>query len=131
MQKTAFLSAILLASTPAWAQAAPASPPPANQSTAPAPQASTPPATGSTPRRVLQAKSQEELKAYEEAKSKTDPAQAEAAANDFAAKYPDSEMRATLYIRAMQLYVQGNNGDKVIETGRKAIAVDPTNPVPL
>jgi tetratricopeptide (TPR) repeat protein len=79
----------------------------------------------------LQAKSQEELKAYQDANAKTDAAQAEAAANEFAAKYPDSEMRATLYVRAMQLYVQGNNGPKVIEMGRKAIAADPTNPVPL
>lgn len=81
--------------------------------------------------RVLQAKSQEELKAYQDAFAKTDPAQLEAAADDFAAKYPSSELRATLYIRAMNLFAQSNNTDKVIECGRKAIAADPTNPVPL
>ncbi len=31
----------------------------------------------------------------------------------------------------MNLYSQANNADKVIATGRKAIAVDPTNPIPL
>jgi tetratricopeptide (TPR) repeat protein len=71
------------------------------------------------------------MQAYQEAFAKTDPAQLEAAADDFAAKYPNSELRAQLYIRAMSLYGQSNNADKVIECGRKAIAADPTNPVPL
>ena len=85
------------------------------------------------PRRskVLQAKSQEEMKAYQDAFAKTDPAQAGSAADDFAAKYPNSELRASLYIRAMNLYGQANNTEKVIDDGRKAIAADPTNPIPL
>ena len=90
--------------------------------------AQTPPAGG---HRVLQAKSQEEMKAYQDDFAKTDPAQLEAAADDFAAKYPTSDLRATLYIRAMNLYAQSNNTDKVIECGRKAIAADLINPVPL
>jgi tetratricopeptide (TPR) repeat protein len=81
--------------------------------------------------RVLQAKSQEELKAYQDAFAKTDPALLEAAADDFAAKYPTSELRASLYIRAMNLYSQSNNTEKVIEAGEKAIADDPINPIPL
>jgi tetratricopeptide (TPR) repeat protein len=81
--------------------------------------------------RVLQAKSQEELKAYQDASTLADPAKAEAAANDFAAKYPSSELRASLFMRAMSLYGQQNNTEKVIITGRQAIAADPTNPVPL
>jgi len=87
-----------------------------------------PPASGS---RVLQAKSQEELKAYQDAAAITDPAQMAAAADAFAAKYPDSELKGTLFVRAMTLYGQANNGEKIIETGRKAIAADPINPVPL
>jgi len=81
--------------------------------------------------RVLQAKSQDELKAYQDASTKTDPAEMEAAADAFAAKYPNSEMKGTLYVRAMGLYAQAGNGEKIIEAGRKAIAADPTNPVPL
>ena len=81
--------------------------------------------------KLLQAKSQDEMKAYQDAVSKTDPAQMEAAANAFAAKYPNSELKAALYVRAMNMYGQANNSEKVIETGRKAIAADPTNPVPL
>ena len=61
----------------------------------------------------------------------TDPAKVEAAANAFSTKYPSSELRVSLYMRAMNLYAQSNNTDKVIDCGRLAIAADPTNPVPL
>lgn len=87
------------------------------------------PATGGS--RILQAKSQDELKAYQDAIAKTDPAEMAAAADAFAAKYPNSEMRGALYGRAMSLYGQANNAEKLVEEGRKAIAADPTNPVPL
>ncbi|MGB7556484.1 MAG: hypothetical protein WBM04_19110, partial [Candidatus Korobacteraceae bacterium] len=81
--------------------------------------------------KVLQAKTQDEMKAYQDASTKTDPAQMEAAADAFAAKYPNSDLRAALYIRAMNAYGQANNSEKVIAMGRKAIAADPTNPIPL
>ncbi|MGA3054750.1 MAG: hypothetical protein ABSD63_11125 [Candidatus Korobacteraceae bacterium] len=81
--------------------------------------------------KVLQAKSQDELKAYQDAVSKTEAAQMDAAASAFAAKYPSSELKASLFIRAMNLYTQANNAEKVIELGRKAIAADATNPVAL
>jgi tetratricopeptide (TPR) repeat protein len=101
-------------------------------SSAPSASSSNPQSPSSTgAHKVLQAKSQDELKAYQDAASKTDPAQMEAAADAFAAKYPNSEMKSALYVRAMNLYGQANNSDKVIEMGRKAIAVDPSNPVPL
>jgi tetratricopeptide (TPR) repeat protein len=81
--------------------------------------------------KLLQAKSQDELKAYQDAMSKTDPAQMNAAADAFAAKYPSSELKAALFVRAMNLYGQANNAEKLIELGRKAITADPTNPVSL
>ena len=144
MKLTALISATVLAAAIAAAQTnpAPANPPQnqaqpqsggsqtsggtANQAAAGAQAA---PANGG--HRMLQAKSQDELKAYQDASTKTDAAQAEAAANDFAARYPNSELRAALYMRAMNLYSQANNSDKVIDIGRQAIAADPTNPVPL
>ena len=92
---------------------------------------SNPPAQTASSGRVLQAKSQDEMKAYQDATIKTNPAEMEAAADAFAAKYPNSEMKGALYVRAMGLYAQANNSDKLIEAGRKAIAADPTNPVPL
>ncbi len=142
MKTIAVLSAMLLASAMGSAQATPAqtNPPPAQapaqgnspqtpNGTATPAGAQTAPANGG--HRMLQAKSQDELKAYQDAITKTDATQAEAAANDFAAKFPTSELRAALYMRAMNMYAQANNSDKVIDTGRQAIAADPNNPVPL
>jgi tetratricopeptide (TPR) repeat protein len=78
-----------------------------------------------------QAKSKEEYDAYNLAAAKTDPAQLEAAADDFAQKFPTSELKELLYVRAMSLYQQQNVSSKVIVTGRKAIEFEPTDPVPL
>jgi tetratricopeptide (TPR) repeat protein len=114
---------------PAPQQTPPTTAPPTQSTTPAAPSTPTVPPNGN--HRVLQAKSQEELKAYQDASVLTDAAQEEAAANDFAAKFPGSELRASLYVRAMNLYAQANNSEKVITTGRQAIAADPTNPVPL
>jgi tetratricopeptide (TPR) repeat protein len=78
-----------------------------------------------------QAKSKEEFDAYNQAAAKTDPAQLEAAADEFAQKFPNSELKELLYVRAMTLYQQQNNSGKIIAAGRKAIALNPINPVPL
>lgn len=78
-----------------------------------------------------QAKSKEEFEAYNLAASKTDPAQLEVAADEFAQKFPNSELKELLYVRVMTMYQQQNNSAKVITTGRKAIELNPTNPVPL
>ncbi len=136
MRSRFVMLAVLVAGTMAVAQATPQAQSGAQtQSPASAPGASSgkaqTPSSAATGHKVLQAKSQDEMKAYQDASSKTDPAQMEAAANAFAAKYPNSELKGALYIRAMNLYGQANNSDKVIEMGRKAIAADPTNPVPL
>jgi tetratricopeptide (TPR) repeat protein len=78
-----------------------------------------------------QAKSKEEFDAYNLAASKTDPAQAETAADEFAQKFPASELKELLYVRTMNLYQQQNNSGKVVAVGRKAIELNPTDPVPL
>jgi tetratricopeptide (TPR) repeat protein len=78
-----------------------------------------------------QAKSKEEFDAYNLAAAKTDPAQMEAAADEFAQKFPNSELKELLYVRTMNLYQQQNNSGKIISTGRKALALNPMNPVPL
>ena len=78
-----------------------------------------------------QAKSKEEFDAYNQAAAKTDPAQLEAAADEFAQKFPNSELKELLYDRAMTSYQQQNNSAKVVAVGRKAIALNPTNPIPL
>jgi len=98
----------------------------------PAPQAQTGAATASTPaQHQPQAKSKEEFEAYNAATSKTDPAQLEVAAAEFVQKFPNSELKELLYVRAMNMYQQQNNSGKVIATGRKAIELNPSDPVPL
>lgn len=123
MRLSLALMAALLVATWAMAQG--------NSSTAPVPaqgaQTSAAPAGQHQP----QAKSKEEFDAYNLAASKTDPAQLEAAADEFAQKFPNSELKELLYVRAMSLYQQQNNSTKVVASGRKAIALNPTNPVPL
>ncbi len=76
-----------------------------------------------------QAKTQEEFTAYQEAAGKQTPEEAEAAADAFAAKFKDSEIRTVLYHRVMQLYQNANNADKAIETGRKILAINPNDPI--
>jgi len=140
MRITGIVTTLLMAAAVSFAQA---TAPPATSGQSSAPTASDQSSTansGAAPgqvaaanggHRVLQAKSVDEMKAYQDASSKSDPAQAETAANDFAEKYPTSDLRAALYMRVMNLYAQANNTDKVIDNGRKAIAADPTNPVAL
>ncbi len=148
MRSNFALLALLLAATMAAAQMRPPqgqSPNPYGQvqpqtgpqnqapSNAPSPSSGKQQAPSSTAsgHKLLQAKSQDELKAYQDAMSKTDPAQMNAAADAFAAKYPSSELKAALFVRSMNLYGQANNAEKLIELGRKAITADPTNPVSL
>ena len=98
---------------------------PATQS-APAGQAGAP--TGKRPPKV---NSQEEFAAYKTAAALTDAAGLEKAADDFAAKYPDSELRPLLYRSAMQRYQLANNADKMLEMAKKVLGIDPDDPEAL
>lgn len=97
------------------------------------PAAQTPPASpqpaGS--RRPPQAKNQDEFKAFQEANAKTTTAETETAAEAFAQKFPDSELRLLLYRKALYDYQNANQADKAVEMGRKMIALDPNNPEAL
>lgn len=78
-----------------------------------------------------QAKTQEEYKAYQEVVAKSsDPVQMEQAADQFAQKYPNSELRVVLYNSVMNIYRNAGVTDRAIEAGRKSLAIDPTDPVP-
>lgn len=102
--------------TPAAGQTAPAT-----GQTAAAPQGKRPP----------QAKTKDEYEAYKAAAALTDPPAQEKAANDFAAKFADSELRAVLYSSAMQGYRQANNAEKMLEMARKALSFDADQPEAL
>ena len=124
MKRDLAILTMLAAATLASAQSTPSK----SQTPVQGSQTQTQPATAT---RQPQAKTTEEFNAYQAAAAETDPAKLEAAADAFAQKYPTSELRALLYVRDMSLYQQANNAAKVIEMGRKAIAIDATNPVSL
>src|SRR5579864_8737175 len=75
-----------------------------------------PPGQAAAPagKRPPQAKTQPEFDAYKAAIALTDAAAQEKAANEFAAKFPDSELRAVLYKAVMHSYLQANNADKAM-----------------
>jgi tetratricopeptide (TPR) repeat protein len=98
---------------------------PAAQS-APAGQAAAP-----AGKRPPQAKTQEEFAAYKAAAALTDPAAQEKAANEFATKFPDSELRVLLYKSVMHEYQQADNADKMMEMSQKVLSYDADDPEAL
>jgi tetratricopeptide (TPR) repeat protein len=82
-------------------------------------------------KRPPQAKTQPEFDAYKVAAALTDPVAQEKAADDFAAKFPDSELRSVLYKSAMHGYQQSNNAEKMMDTAKKVLSYDPDDPEAL
>jgi tetratricopeptide (TPR) repeat protein len=83
-------------------------------------------------KRPPQAKTQPEFDAYKTAVANDkDPAALEKAADDFATKFPDSELRVLLYKSAMRSYQTANNGDKMSEEAQKLLKLDPDDPEAL
>jgi tetratricopeptide (TPR) repeat protein len=140
MKRAAILFVVITAAALAVAQTAATQQqkPPAQSGAQPAPgqqpAAQTPPPPPQQPagsKRPPQAKNQDEFKAFQEANAKTTPADTEAAADAFAQKFPDSELRVLLYRKALYDFQNANQADKAIEMGRKMIALDPNNPEAL
>jgi len=82
-------------------------------------------------RHTPQAKTQPEYADYNAANAISGGAAMEKAANDFAAKYPDSELRSILYSKAMHNYQAENNPAKMLAMGEKVLTYDPDNPIAL
>jgi len=83
-------------------------------------------------KRPPQAKTQPEFEAYNAAiANQKDPAAMDKSADDFATKFPDSELRVLLYKAAMRGYQNANNGDKMLETAQKLLKLDPDDPEAL
>jgi tetratricopeptide (TPR) repeat protein len=141
MKRTA-TSAVILSLT-VWAGAqtyggAPQTTQPTPQAGQTAPAGQTPPAGQATPapaapagKRPPQAKTQPEFDAYKVAAANTDAAALEKATDDFATKFPDSELRSLLYKAAMRTYQSANNADKTEAMGRKVLAMDADDPEAL
>jgi len=127
MKRTAIIVTSLLAiSVCSFAQDKPAQTAPAGQSSGQTSGQAAPAA-----KRPPQAKTQPEFDAYKNAAALTDPAAQEKAADDFAAKFPDSELRPLLYKGAMHGYQQANNADKMMAMAQKVLSYDPDEPEAL
>lgn len=108
---------------------------PAQSSTAPNPgqTATTPPATPSKPphRTPPAAKSQEEFNAFQQVANISDPAAQEKGADDFAQKFPQSDLRPLLYSNLMRRYQSANDSDKTLEMARKVLQYLPDDTMAL
>ncbi len=93
--------------------------------TPPQTQPATPPAQPA--RRPPQAKTQQEFKDYQAANAVTGGAAMEKAAGDFDSKYPQSELRAALYEKALMEYTGESNAQKMLSVGEQLLKLDPDN----
>jgi len=125
MKRAAVVIAVLGLSALSFAQGDKAAQnPPAGQAAgqaAAAPQGKRPP----------QAKTQPEFEAYKAAMALPDAVATEKAADDFVAKFPDSELRPLIYKSAMQKYQTANNADKMLDMAHKVLAIDADEPEAL
>lgn len=121
MKRAAIVIAVLGMCVWSWGQDKPAA------QAAPAGQAAAQPQG----KRPPQAKTQPEFEAYKAAIGLPDAAAAEKAADDFATKFPDSELKVVLYKAAMQKYQASNNADNMMDMAQKALTSDPDDPEAL
>jgi hypothetical protein len=77
------------------------------------------------------AKTQEEHTAYLAVAGNHDPAASFTGAQEFAKKYPDSELTAPLYAAVMQNAFNAGNNEVTIDAARKVIAVQPEHTMAL
>ena len=89
-----------------------------------------PPAGGTKVAPVPKTKEEEAAMKAAIAKA-SDPAAFQTAVDDFAAKFPESNVRGMLYRQLMLVYEQQGNADKAYEAGRKALTFDPDDPLTL
>jgi tetratricopeptide (TPR) repeat protein len=80
---------------------------------------------------IPHAKTKPEFDDFKAASATTGGAAMEAAADSFASKYPDSELRAELYLRAMHEYQTENQGPKSLAMAEMVLKLQPENPVAL
>lgn len=82
-------------------------------------------------KQVPQAKTHPEFNDYNTAYAIAGGAASEKAADEFAAKYPDSELKSFLYAKAMHEYQTENNQAKILAMGERVLQFDPDNPIAL
>jgi tetratricopeptide (TPR) repeat protein len=82
-------------------------------------------------RKQAMAKSQDEYTAYRSAAMQPDLNAAEKLAADFASRFPDSELRESLYQTLMLKQQSANNADGALANAERVLLLDPQNPVAL
>lgn len=78
-----------------------------------------------------QARSQQERADFNAAYATRGASAMEMAANDFSARYPQSQLRRYLYSSAMVQYQGENNPEKILAMGEHVLALDPDDPLAL
>src|SRR5205823_9782519 len=104
------------------------------QSSATAPALPSSPQAGSptAARPPVQTRTREEYRAYQVGiANEQNPEAMERAADDFAAKFPTSEVRVLLYRAAMSSYQNAGNPEKMMSMGVKVLAIDKDDPEAL
>ncbi len=86
-------------------------------------------------KRPPQAKTKAEFDAYNAAVgtpgAPSDPVALAKAADDFAAKFPDSELRILLFKMSMHSFQNANNADQMSAAAEKVLKIDPDDPEAL
>jgi tetratricopeptide (TPR) repeat protein len=130
--KRVLVTLVLALTTAAWGQgSSPSQQPPAGQPPAQQPPAGQPPAAGEsqanipTSQKVI--KDPAEYNAYITALNTTDPAAKGAAMEAFVAQYPNSIVKIDALEQAMNAYQQANNQQKVEQTARQILTIDPNH----
>jgi tetratricopeptide (TPR) repeat protein len=82
-------------------------------------------------KRPPMAKTQPEFDTYKATVAMTDAPAQEKAANDFAVKFTDSELRPVIFKAVMYSYQKANNADKMMEAARKILTYDADDPEAL
>lgn len=104
---------------------------PATPTAATAPQNPSAAETKLSVRKQPVAKSQDEYTAYKSAAMQPDLNAADKLAVDFASRFPDSELRESLYQTLMLKQQSANNADGALANAERVLLLDPQNPVAL
>ncbi len=115
MTKAWMLCAVLAMSAAIWSQTTP----PAKAPVTPA------------AKHAPAAKTDAEFAAYKAVAQLPDPAAMEKGADDFAVKFPDSDLKGLLYKTVMRTYQGKNDAEKTEQMGRKVLALDGDDPEAL
>ncbi|MBV9623468.1 MAG: hypothetical protein JOZ14_05765 [Acidobacteria bacterium] len=123
MPRRAALAAMIVLTTLARGQTPPQQTTPAQQ-----PATAQPTPGGRAP---VRAKTQEEYQAYQSAVNSPTADAMEKAANDFATKFADSELRVLLYRAVMRSYQKEGQAQKMLDAGLKVLSIDKDDPEAL